>query len=166
MWLWTLLLLLFLWLLRLLALLWWLLRLRAWLNIGARRCGSHATGLLRGAFFRKLDFDFQHIKVVLPLEVDNNVFWIDFDVFTDDGNQILLKGWKVIRRVAPGALVRKNDLQPLLGDFGGFLFLAEKKIKERHAQRPPNRRSKKPCFLTSIKRKGLSAPRKRSTISI
>jgi hypothetical protein len=60
-----------------------------------------------------------------------------------------------------------DDLQPLLGDAGGLLLLAEQKGQEGHAAHfPPNRRLKKPGFSASMKRRGLSSPRKRSITSL
>ena len=74
----------------------------------------------------QLDLDFEHVQVVLALEVDLDVVGIDIDVLGDDGDQVALQCRQVVRLVAAaGAFVRQDDLQTLFGNTGGLFFLAE-----------------------------------------
>src|SRR4029077_11002517 len=69
--------------------------------------------------------------------------------------------------MAAAALVRQDDLQPLLGNAGAlFLFAEQEGKKGRHRHLLPNRRFRKPPFCASMKRIGLSLPRKRSITSL
>ena len=101
--------------------------------------GEGAAGDSGGRFFRQLDLHFQHFQIVLPLQVDLDVPRIDLDVLADDLDQLALQIGQVVGRKggAAGALVRQDDLQPLLGDAGGLLFLAEQKGEEGHGLTSP-----------------------------
>ena len=108
----------------------------------------------------QLDLDFQHFQVVLAFQVHLEVVAVDLDVLGDHRHQLALQRGQVVGlgRIAPIALVRQDDLQPLLGNAGGFFLLAEQEGQERsHGYLLPNRRLKKPGFSASMKRSGLSA---------
>ena len=82
----------------------------------------------------QLDFHFQHFKVVLALQVDLDVGWIDIDVLGQHRNQIALQVWQVVGLVGAftRALMRQDDLQTLFGDAGGFFLFANQERQERH----------------------------------
>src|ERR1044071_4842065 len=68
---------------------------------------------------------------LLALDIHLDVLRIDPDVLADDVDQLALQR-REIAGLAPAAnaLVRQDDLQPLLGDLGAGFSLAEKKRKE------------------------------------
>ena len=125
-----------------------------WLVAAAAGCSARSTRCDRSARRRRnrnavgqLDLHFQHFELVLFLEVDLDVFGLDRDVLGDHRHQLALQFGQVgrLRAAAARALVREDDLQPLLGDAGGLLLLAEQEREKRHRAHlaPPNRRLKK-----------------------
>src|ERR1044071_6664498 len=109
---------------------------------GVRRMSDLARDALPG--LRHFDLHLEHIQVLLALDIhleqipvllalDSrlDVLRIDLDVLADDVAQLALQR-REIAGLAPAAnaLVRQDDLQPLLGDLGAGFSLAEKKRKE------------------------------------
>ena len=79
---------------------------------------------------RKLDFDFEHFQVPVPIQVDMDIFDVNFDVLADHSNQVALKVLQIIglSSVAAAALVCKDQLQSLFGNVGSlFLFSQQKR---------------------------------------
>jgi HD-like signal output (HDOD) protein len=139
-----------------------------------RRAAAAAGRLLRpapdgiaSAVVRQLDLHLEHFQVVLALELDLQVVRVDLHVLGDHGHQLALQRGQVVGRggAAAAALVGQDDLQPLLGDGGGGLLLAEQEGEEGHGHHLPKMRLKKPGLTASVKRMGLSSPRKRATTS-
>src|SRR5690349_23320331 len=81
--------------------------------------------------FRQLDLHLQHVEVLLSLDVHLDVLRIDLDVLADDVDQLALQR-REVAGLAPAAdaLVREDDLQPLLCDLGAALPLAEQERQE------------------------------------
>ena len=75
---------------------------------------------------RQHDVDFEHLVVVLLLELDLDVVRIDLDVFRDDLDQVALQVRQEVGTVAAADVLAGDDqLQALLGDRRGTLLLAE-----------------------------------------
>ena len=54
---------------------------------------------LRGSLPRvgQFDFHFQHLQVVLALQIDLDVIWINLDVLADHGHQVTLQRGQIVR---------------------------------------------------------------------
>ena len=75
---------------------------------------------------RQLDLHFEHVKIVLPLQVDLDVVGIDLDVFGNHRDQLFLQRGQVVGfGAASAALVRQYELQALLGNTGSLFLFAE-----------------------------------------
>src|SRR5690606_30642722 len=121
----------------------------------------------RRSAIRQGDVQLENRAAALILECDLYLILVDIDVLADDLHQLFLQGRQVVWLRALAAFMGDDDLQSLLGDGSRrFLLLAfAEEIQQVHS-RPPNRRARKPCFLTSRKRWPTSLPSSRSTASL
>src|SRR5690554_7129146 len=110
--------------------------------------------------------ELQHRAVVLAVQADVDGIIIHLDVATDHLQQLALEHRHVVGLSALAALVRHDDLQPLLGDRRGLLALSLQEFKQFQRRPPPNMRLSRLFFWYSWKRSGTSSPSRRATVSV